>query len=518
MDHSAPITNLAVLAWQVIKSGHSISGEILLALTTLSIAISLLILLQRQNPKGRGMLWGLIGLVVLMAGLSIGLRQGWFQSTHWDPLLTRISFVANLLTSLTLIPWMLYKYTQLITTSSAQQLVSLKAQLEQEMERRKKKEAALIKSEQKFQLAMYNAPIAKALVGLDGSWLEVNRATCKMLGYSREELLQTDFQSLTHPDSLDADLLKVQELLAGEIDTYRMEKRYIHKNGKPFWGLLEVSLVRDQKNEPLYFISQIVNIQKSKEAELRMQSFNRELERQVQERVLELKALNTELQNFVYTVTHDLRQPVKNLMGLLSIFKMDYLEKIDVNGQHIVHLLDKSMHRLDHLITDLLRFSKIKHLDLLKESFDLNPMIDRLVAELSQNYPQQAIRCTVHPLPPVYGDPNTICQVWCNLISNAIKYSSTKPQIEIEIGGKEENAHTFHWIKDKGVGFEKGQDEKLFAIFKRLHSPKEFAGTGVGLAMSREILRRHDGEIWAHSELGQGATFFVKLPIVPAKD
>lgn len=437
--------------------------------------------------------------------------------TIWVPYY-RLEAVSKLFTafvSFGTVILLMKNFSKLLQLPSPRALKVLNAELLKEAEDRKIQEAYLRQSEEKFRLGMQHAPIGIALVALDGSWMEVNDATCKMLGYTREELLQTNFQNLTHPDSLDEDLDNVQKVLRGEIGSYRMEKRYIHKEGHEIWGLLSVSLVRDQNDSPLHFISQIVDIQKIKEAELQMLHFNQELEEKVRARTVELEELNVEMENFVYTITHDLRLPVKNLIGLLDLFSMDYKQKVDDDGQVILKMLKNNIRKLDVLITDLLTFCRIKHLDLVKKPFDIQKIMLEISSELRESFTQNTMECKITELPHAYGDENSLRQVCFNLLSNALKYSSKEEHAKVEIGGRKEGNENIYWVKDNGVGFDSKQSEKLFTIFQRLHSPKEFEGTGVGLAMSKQILTKHGGRIWAEAEVGKGATFYFSLPRPP---
>lgn len=434
----------------------------------------------------------------------------------WTPIgrTEEVLKLARAIVSLSIVFMLAKGFSRFSKIPSSTQLKELNNQLKKEIKHRTKNEFDLQQSEKKFRLAMFDAPIGKALVGLDGSWLEVNGAICKMLGYTRTEFLQMDFQAITHPENLNQDLQNVNNLIDGKIDTYEMEKRYIHKEGHYIWGLLSVSLVRDKNNEPLYFISQIVDIQRIKEAEKKILHFNQELEQKVEVRTSELKELNEEMESFVYTVTHDLRLPLKNLTGLTSLLKMDYDEKIDENGQYILRLLTENVDKMDTLITDLLGFSRVKNIELEKDHFDIGLMIENTIEELAPNFAEKNISYKIGELPSAYGDKKTIRQVCYNLLSNALKYASKQEKILLEIGATADDDQHTYWIKDNGVGFDDKQEEKLFAIFKRLHSPKDFEGTGVGLAMTKRILTKHGGKIWARSKVGQGATFYFSLPTV----
>lgn len=238
-------------------------------------------------------------------------------------------------------------------------------------------------------------------------------------------------------------------------------------------------------------------------------AFTHELEQRVTERTAQLEVVNHELESFSYSVSHDLRAPLRSIHGYLNILHEEYVDKLDPEGQRILNVVLKSAHRMGQLIDDLLAFSKLGRRELTRSEIRMEEMV-RLLCDEQKNTGTTAT-FTINPLPPAQGDHAMIRQVWTNLISNAVKYSFKVPEPAIEIGAKEQDNTTIYYIKDNGAGFDMQYYDKLFGVFQRLHSAKDFEGTGVGLAIVQRVIAKHGGRIWAEGTPGKGASFFFSL-------
>jgi PAS domain S-box-containing protein len=214
-------------------------------------------------------------------------------------------------------------------------------------------------SEERFSSAFEYAPIGLALVSLTGRWIKVNKSLCDLVGYSAEELHTKTFQDITHPDDLEVDLEYVRRMLAGEIYSYRMEKRYFRKSGRIVWISLSVSLVRDNKRQPLHFITQVEDITARKTAEEAIRRLNEELEQRVAQRTAELQASNQELESFSYSVSHDLRAPLRSINGFSRILMEEYAPQLISEAQRYLQVIQKNAIRMGDLIDDLLAFSRL---------------------------------------------------------------------------------------------------------------------------------------------------------------
>ncbi len=257
-----------------------------------------------------------------------------------------------------------------------------------------------------------------------------------------------------------------------------------------------------------------------------LRAANRKLEWEITERKLseaKVKALNEDLakkleqlqslDSFNYSISHDLMSPLNSITGLAGLLQTMYPEKFDDEVLEIVNHIMGSVDRMSNLIKDLLSFSRQANAEISKVDVSMKDLIADVMEEVSKTMPVTNAEIVVHELPNAYCDNSMLKQVWINLISNAIKYSQKTPDPKVEIGGKHENGDLVYFVKDNGAGFNMAHYNKLFSIFQRLHSESEFNGTGIGLAVVKRIIERHDGRIWAQSEVGKGSEFYFTLKV-----
>jgi signal transduction histidine kinase len=248
-------------------------------------------------------------------------------------------------------------------------------------------------------------------------------------------------------------------------------------------------------------------------AEKELVSLNTQLEQRVIERTYQLEAANKELEAFTYSVSHDLRAPLRAVDGFSKFVLEDYENKLDSEGKRLLNLIRTNIQKMDQLITDLLALSRVTRGELSFSGIDMTQMAISIFKESAAPDVTDKISLTVDPLPEGYADPTYMRQVWTNLIANAIKFSSKKKKPVIKIGGSKENGFNVYFVKDNGVGFNPEYTHKLFGVFQRLHKSDDFEGTGVGLAIIQRIIHRHGGKVWAEGEEGKGATFYFSLPV-----
>jgi len=251
-----------------------------------------------------------------------------------------------------------------------------------------------------------------------------------------------------------------------------------------------------------------------KQAEADIRKLNDELEQKVIERTSQLESVNKELESFSYSVSHDLRAPIRAINAYTKILMEDYAENFDADGAKVLNSIIRNSKKMGELIDDLLAFSKLGRKQVTVSEINMMLLVKQVREELLFEEGEIIPEFKVGELPPAKADQSLIKQVWINLVSNAIKYSKNRPTICIEIGAYEKNNHIVYYVKDNGAGFDMQYYDKLFGVFQRLHSQEEFEGTGIGLAIVQKIVHRHNGTVWAESTLNEGACFYFSLPAV----
>jgi light-regulated signal transduction histidine kinase (bacteriophytochrome) len=250
-------------------------------------------------------------------------------------------------------------------------------------------------------------------------------------------------------------------------------------------------------------------------SESRLRQLNAELEERVAARTAQLQAANKELEGFSYSVSHDLRAPIRAISGFCSLLIQDHKADLSDEAKRKLGIIAGEAARMGHLIDDLLALSRLGRKSLEPTDLDMNELVSGVFERLMQSDPDKRADLRVGSMPKAHGDRSLIEQVWVNLLANAIKFSSKKESPIVEVGGISEEGEQIYFVRDNGAGFDARYQEKLFGVFQRLHHDDEFPGTGVGLALVHRIVTRHGGRVWADGQLGQGATFHFTLPKEP---
>ncbi len=376
---------------------------------------------------------------------------------------------------------------------------------------RKEAEAALAASEERFRSTFEQAAVGIAHVALDGRWLRVNERLCAIVGYTREELLAMSFADITHPEDLQSDLEFVRQMLANERQQYGMEKRYIRKDGSTIWLNLTVSLLRDPGGLPKHFISVVEDISERKKLDHELRVLTEELDSRVKERTLQLQTANMELESFSYSVSHDLRAPLRGIDGWSLALLREYGGLLDERGSQYLERVRSETQRMGELIDDMLMLSKVARSDLRRTDFDFSELAHRVMTRVRERYPDREFDVVVEPRMTMDADPHLMDIVLTNLIDNACKFTRERSPAHIEIGQVEQNEKRCWFVRDNGVGFDMTYAKKLFTPFQRMHRQSEYPGTGVGLATVQRILSRHNGTVWIDAQKNRGATVYLSL-------
>ncbi len=254
------------------------------------------------------------------------------------------------------------------------------------------------------------------------------------------------------------------------------------------------------------------NITERKQAEMALRQSRDELEVRVQERTAELQRVNKELESFSFSVSHDLRRPLRTMAGFADLLTSAHAGDLSGEAQELLAGIKESALRMNQLIDDLLNLSQIDRQPLVPRSVNLTALARKTIEDLWAEQQNREMDIRVADLPECMGDPALLQQVFVNLLSNAMKFTGNRPVALIEAGFKTEGTKTIYYVRDNGVGFDMRYAGNLFGVFQRMHSSEKFAGTGVGLSIVQRIIHRHGGKIWAESAVDQGATFYFTLP------
>ena len=368
---------------------------------------------------------------------------------------------------------------------------------------------ALQASEEKFSKAFHASPDASMITTLpDGIILDVNEGFTKIVGYQPDEVIGQAVPDLKIWVNLE-DRNRMMALLEQDGQFKGMEARLCLRSGEERDCLVSGAIIQLEGQPCLFSVAQDITVQK--QAEETVRKFNAELEARVAERTAQLAAANKELEAFSYSVSHDLRAPLRAITGFSQILLKSYAPEMDETGQRYLSYLSEAAERLNTHINDLLELSRITRREMRHVLIDLSALAEEVVADLRQTGPDRNVKVDIAPSVMGRGDPSLLRVVMANLLENAWKYSRGCEEACIAFGQQERRGQPAYFVQDNGVGFNMNYADKLFQAFQRLHAEDEFEGSGIGLATVQRIIYRHGGEVWAEAVEGEGATFYFTL-------
>jgi PAS domain S-box-containing protein len=373
---------------------------------------------------------------------------------------------------------------------------------------RKQMEEALRQSDEKLRLLVGGVrDYAILMLDTEGRVTTWSEGAERIKGYKAEEIIGQHFSKFYTPEAA-AQGKPAQELkIAAEHGRYEEEGWRVRKDGSRFWANIVVTALRDKTGQLRGFGKVTRDITERKRAEEQLERQRVELARSN----VELIAANNELEAFSYSVSHDLRAPLRSIDGFSLALLEDYEEKLDEEGKDSLHRVRAATQRMGVLIDDLLNLSRVTRAEIKLQSVDLSAIGSSIATELHETQPQRRMEFHIQEGLQAYADPNLIRIALENLLGNAWKFTSKRDSARIEFGQTNSNGNLVYFIRDDGAGFDRAYADRLFGAFQRLHDKNDFPGTGVGLATVQRIIHRHGGRIWAESAVQKGATFFFTL-------
>ncbi|MGZ4384975.1 MAG: sensor histidine kinase [Gaiellaceae bacterium] len=366
----------------------------------------------------------------------------------------------------------------------------------------------LYSANEQLRVLIDSSPLAVAVIDPDGTVRLWNRAAEDTFGWSAQEVIGEPYpvieESGLEQFAFDLRLVTGGSMLSGA-------RRRRRKDGSSIWVHSARAPLRGLDGEISGVIAVSVDISERVRAEETIRRLNLELEQRVEERTSELTEANRELEAFAYSVSHDLRAPLRAIDGFGKALLEDYGESLDSTAGDYIDRMRAASQRMGELIDDLLGLSRVTRAELHRGTVDLSTQARAVIEELRQADPEREVEVSIQAGLQGTGDPDLLRVVLTNLIGNGWKFTRTTEHGRIEVGADGEGADRIFWVRDNGVGFDPVYAERLFAPFQRLHSQREFPGSGIGLATVSRIIRRHGGRIWADGRLGEGATFFFTL-------
>ncbi|MEM7372274.1 MAG: PAS domain S-box protein [Bacteroidota bacterium] len=392
---------------------------------------------------------------------------------------------------------------------------------------RKEIEEALQKSEAQFRTLAQSSPMGIFQHDTFGNCVYMNPRCSEMIGTPLEACLGSGWLRTIHPDSRQP-LMEQWEKVLMEGGTFNGEAKWVHDDGTIIETLGIVVPVRNQEEKLEGFLGTLMDVTERKKAEKILTDHQTHLQTLVDQRTTELseriaeveqlnkrlETANEELEGFSYSVSHDLRSPLRHINGFIGLLKKREQDQLDAGSLRFIDLTIEAVQKMNQLINDLLAFSRTNRTEIQTEYVDLNELILGVREEVLPAFEQREIDWKIQELPTVKADPNLLRVVWANLLNNALKYTTQQPSPLIEVGGdtEERDKEVLLFVRDNGVGFDQQYAHKIFGVFQRLHREEEFEGTGIGLATVRRIIQRHGGQIWAEGEVDKGASIYFTLP------
>jgi PAS domain S-box-containing protein len=376
-------------------------------------------------------------------------------------------------------------------------------------------EAEVRASEEHFRELFEDAPVAYHEIDRSGIICRVNRRECEMLGYSAEEMVGRPVWEFLAPEQRELSRESVRRKITEARQVAPFVREYVARDGRHISFEVHERLIRNAAGEVTGVRSTLLDITARLHAEAQIRALNAELERRVEERTMELQRSNEDLQQFAYSASHDLQEPLRAVSGYTELLARRYRGRLDQEADEFIDFVLEGTERMRRLIDDLLTYSRVQGRDVRPfTSVDLSTVFESALLNLRSAVEESNAVVDMAALPEVLGDRARLVQLAQNLLSNAIKYRRSEP-LRISVSVMRDGDQWVFSVADNGCGFDMQYAEAIFGVFRRLHG-RQFPGTGIGLAIAKRVVEHHGGRIWAQSQQGVGSTFYFTLKTVAA--
>lgn len=369
---------------------------------------------------------------------------------------------------------------------------------DQDITEQRKAEEKLRESEERYRRIIETANEGIMVADTSGAITFTNTKMAEMLGYTVQELVGKPGVSLVDPEEASSAFDKIEKRRFGLKEHYEIKFR--RKDGSYLWTLVSGTPINDSEGRHIGNLGMYADITERKQTE-----------QELKQRTIDLENTNKELESFSYSVSHDLKAPLRALDGFSEAVLMEYEDKLDAQGKDYLNRIRIASQTMSQLIEDMLGLSRITRSEMHLDNFDISAIAKSIAAEIKATQPERQVEFIIQPELTAYGDMRLVGIALRNLLENSWKFTAKYPKARIEFGANKKDGNLVYYVKDNGVGFDMKYSDKLFQPFRRLHSEKEFSGMGIGLATVLRIVRRHGGHIWAEAETGKGATFYFTL-------
>ncbi len=378
----------------------------------------------------------------------------------------------------------------------------------------KEQDKATRESEERFRKIFEEGPLGMVMAIMNtGRIFNANKAFCNMLGFTREELIGLTFMEITHANDRDKDRESVIDLQNGKINKYITEKRYLKKDGSEVWAALALTRIYSEKEQSFYALAMIEDITLRKLAQEEIFKLNAGLEIKVEERTAQLKAANKELETFTYSVSHDLKAPLRGIDGYSKLLSDIYKPNLNEEARKFIEIIRQSTLQMNQLIDDLLNYSRLERTQLSLERIKIHDLVRSVLSVFNADLENGKFTVNIKsPDIEIIADSRGLTIAIRNLIENAIKFTRARENPLIQIAVEEKDMLWIISVQDNGIGFDMKYHDKIFEIFQRLQRVEDFPGTGIGLAMVSKAMVKMNGQVHAESLPGKGSTFYLEIP------